>query len=155
MPAEGGAKPPEGPRRDVDPGLIPSRSGRIPRFLDTEEVTGSNPISPTSARRPPATCDPCAIRIAPPIQLRGITVSTITASVQTWLDKDANRLGRWITEPKASAAYAISDFGTGICKLAGRFHSDKISEVGQGRTRGSRSATGSGIAPGRTARWTS
>lgn len=49
---------------------------------------------------------------------------------RAWLYKDDNRASLWITEPRVSLAYAVSDLGQRIMRIAGRISDETISDVG-------------------------
>ncbi len=54
-----------------------------------------------------------------------------TTAVRTWAHQDDNRLGLWITEPRVSLAYVVSDLGASIIRLAGHIGDEPLTDLGQ------------------------
>ncbi|KJK10783.1 hypothetical protein UB45_17020 [Terrabacter sp. 28] len=61
--------------------------------------------------------------------------------VQAWLRKDNNRAGLWITEPRCSLAYAVSNLGGAIARLGHRIHDDAPGDYEHGQLDGQQLAT--------------
>ena len=60
----------------------------------------------------------------------------ITAG-REWLHRDdAGPVSYWVTDPRASLAFSVSDLGNAIARLGSRIHRDALGDYSQGQRDG-------------------